>query len=137
MAHRHRAKTRETRGYMGTVRAPVEENRAAHGGVTHVDTCACGARRETNSNGRFVERGQWVVLERWVTWGRVRGMGPICNTRAEAERSARADAVGCSRQGGYSDRHVFRVDDDGFLIDDHGENVWPPHGRSTGAVRVR
>ena len=57
MAHRHQVKTSATYGYNGSVAQP--ENRAAHGGVVHVDTCSCGAVRKTNSNGRHVERSTW------------------------------------------------------------------------------
>lgn len=32
---------------------------AAHGGVTVVETCSCGARRRINVNGRHVENGTW------------------------------------------------------------------------------
>lgn len=35
------------------------EKRAAHGNVCVVDTCRCGAERQTNVNGRHVERGPW------------------------------------------------------------------------------
>jgi hypothetical protein len=33
---------------------------AAHGGVTFIDTCRCGARRYTESNGGYTRRGPWV-----------------------------------------------------------------------------
>lgn len=58
-AHRHVAASETTRGYQHTARGAVEDQRA-HGAVCHVERCACGAVRETNSNGRFVERGRWV-----------------------------------------------------------------------------
>src|SRR3954468_22005112 len=74
---------------------------------------------------------------KWTTWGPVRGMGPIVEAREDAERSLRADVFGCARQGGYSDREVFEVDEEGFLHDAEGDYVWPSHGRSLGAVRVR
>lgn len=63
--HKHKAKTEITRGYTGTARGAhytaKGENRSAHGGICHVETCACGATRETNSNGRHMERGTWQV----------------------------------------------------------------------------
>ena len=59
-SHRHRAVREVERGYVDTVRAPIRENRAAHGGVRLVATCKCGAERETNVNGPHVERGRWV-----------------------------------------------------------------------------
>ena len=33
----------------------------AHGAVTHLDRCSCGALRHTESNGRHVVRGPWVL----------------------------------------------------------------------------
>lgn len=57
--HRHTPFTTKTIGYRGTVANVTRENRAAHGAVCHVDICRCGATRETNSNGRHVERGAW------------------------------------------------------------------------------
>lgn len=59
--HKHRAKTTTTRAYTGSVSR--DENRAAHGGVCHHETCACGAERRINSNGRHEERGAWVMPE--------------------------------------------------------------------------
>lgn len=57
--HRHRVKSTRTVGYTGPVAQP--ENREAHGGVCHVDTCSCGAVRRTNSTGMgHDERGPWV-----------------------------------------------------------------------------
>lgn len=59
-AHRHRVRTTRTVGYTGPVAQP--ENHAAHGGVCHIDTCACGAVRKTNSTGMGRdERGPWVM----------------------------------------------------------------------------
>lgn len=57
--HRHKAKTRTTRGYFGGAYGAKHQEPRAAGGVCFVETCACGARRETNSNGRFEERGTW------------------------------------------------------------------------------
>ncbi len=51
MSHRHRAKTSVTVGYRGPVGPHWQQNQKAHGGVCIVETCACGARRETNSTG--------------------------------------------------------------------------------------
>lgn len=60
--HRHRCATSIIVGYTGTVPRPVcGENRAAHGAVCVVETCACGAVRRTNSNGRHDERGAWIA----------------------------------------------------------------------------
>lgn len=67
--HRHTPKTTKTIGFRGTVRNVRRENRAAHGAVCHVDTCRCGATRETNSNGRHVERGGWCEVSDGSNWG--------------------------------------------------------------------
>ena len=71
----------------------------------------------------------------YVTWGSVRGEGPTRATRAEAEADLRRDANGCRRQGGYSDRHVYWIDADGYARDDEGGYVWP-HGPSHRALSV-
>jgi hypothetical protein len=67
MAHRHKEQSSTTRAYTGTALGahylPRGENRAAHGGVCHVQRCACGARREVNTNGRHTEYGAWVDVE--------------------------------------------------------------------------
>ena len=77
----------------------------------------------------------------WVTWGSVRGLGPVRATEDEARRDASEDHDGCTEHGGYSDRDVYAIDDDGFafavdvdgrVIDDY---VWP-HGRSGRALKV-
>lgn len=73
---------------------------------------------------------------RYTTYGPVRGMGPIRDEEIEAQADLMEDRDGCASQGGYSDRMVYEIDKDGYLMDDDGNPVWPPHGRSTGAVRV-
>jgi hypothetical protein len=57
--HRHRPVRTETRPFFGPVARP--ENRAAHGNVTLVQHCACGAVRRINVNGQREERGKWQV----------------------------------------------------------------------------
>lgn len=58
--HRHRVKSTRTVGFSGPVAQP--ENSEAHGGVCHVDTCACGATRRINSTGMGRdERGPWTM----------------------------------------------------------------------------
>ncbi len=59
--HTHRMSRSRDRGFSGPVRQP--ENRAAHGGICVIDTCACGATRHTNRNGLHVERGAWRERE--------------------------------------------------------------------------
>jgi len=58
MAHRHQTKTTSTHGFTAPIHGARCEPRA-HGGVVHVDRCACGATRRTNSTGRYEERGPW------------------------------------------------------------------------------
>lgn len=58
--HRHKVKTTDTYGYSAPIQGARYEPRA-HGGVCHVDRCACGAVRRTNATGRYTERGKWVV----------------------------------------------------------------------------
>jgi len=58
----HRAETWATRPFEGPVYKPVGDERpAAHGNVTLVETCRCGAERRTNVNGRHAEQGSWVL----------------------------------------------------------------------------
>jgi len=60
MKHRHKAASApRTLPYAGPV--AKRQNRAAHGNVTVVDSCACGARRLTNVNQQHVERGSWIL----------------------------------------------------------------------------
>lgn len=79
---------------------------------------------------------------RYVTWGSIRGMGPIRKTIEQAERDLRADQRGCRRQGGYSDRFVYAIDADGYVVGlnldggpDSDANVFP-YGRTSAALRV-
>ena len=72
MKHRHRPHTTKTVGFAYCV-APYDCTPAAHGGVTHIETCKCGATRRINSTGSHREEvGAWA-----------RGM-----TRAAAEAEA-------------------------------------------------
>jgi hypothetical protein len=63
--HKHESIKRETFGFCGySVAPPPRENRVAHGGVTHVDHCRCGAKRLTNSTGfGRDERGPWEQVQ--------------------------------------------------------------------------
>jgi hypothetical protein len=58
MAHQHRATETTTRPFAGPVNTR-RHNRAAHGNITRIDRCSCGAERRTNINGRHKERGPW------------------------------------------------------------------------------
>lgn len=57
--HRMIRARRETRGF-GFCARPERCNPSAHGYVTHVDYCACGATRRTNENGSRYECGPWI-----------------------------------------------------------------------------
>jgi hypothetical protein len=60
--HRHRPVSRLTRtvGWVHCVAKPTSGcSGAAHGGVTHIETCKCGATRHTETNGRHSETGAW------------------------------------------------------------------------------
>jgi hypothetical protein len=60
---RHKAATEVTVGYRGPVGPHDRQRPEAHGGVCHVETCRCGAKRRTNSNGGRTETSGWVVEE--------------------------------------------------------------------------
>lgn len=53
----HRAIKAEDFGFTGPVRS--DENRAAHGNICQVETCACGGQRRTNINQHHREVGEW------------------------------------------------------------------------------
>jgi hypothetical protein len=55
----HHAVTSEDRAYTGVVVNPIKENRAAHGNITRVETCSCGAVRQININQEHHEQGRW------------------------------------------------------------------------------
>jgi len=61
--HQHEAtQVSEPRPFVGGLgrRALDNENRAAHGGVSFIETCECGAWRYVNENGAHVEYGPWT-----------------------------------------------------------------------------
>ena len=63
-------------------------------------------------------------------------MGPERETEFAAKRDAYLHNKGCAKQGGYGSAIVVRRDDGRCAYLD-GSSVWPPHGRTTGAVRWR
>jgi len=73
----------------------------------------------------------------YTTYGHVRG---LCGHRHQSESAAgqcvARDQNGCASQGGYSDRTVYTIGDDGYLENAQGSPVWPSHGRGCGAVKV-
>jgi hypothetical protein len=74
----------------------------------------------------------------WTTWGDVRGLGPIrgVNERGQAECDLKADGHGCRQQGGYSDRSLYAIDADGYLVEPGTDiNVYP-YGRTHAALKV-
>lgn len=60
--HRHRAIKAERRDkcFFGCAN-PECCKPETHGGITIIDTCRCGAKRHTNSNGGQRERGDWYM----------------------------------------------------------------------------
>jgi len=65
----------------------------------------------------------------------VRGQGPVRTTYEAAERDLRADIYGCASQGGYTDRAIYEIDAEGYLVDpETGDNVYEGSG-TNGAVR--
>lgn len=58
MTHQHRPKTSVDRPYTRCVN-PERCTTEAHGNITRVDTCSCGATREQNINQSYIERGTW------------------------------------------------------------------------------
>lgn len=64
--------------------------------------------------------------------------GPSRATAGAAERDATRHNAGCAQQGGYGSALVAREDlaCRGRAVDAAtGATLWPPHGRSCGAVR--
>lgn len=66
-------------------------------------------------------------------------MGRVRNTVERAELDAERHNEGCAAQGGYGSAIVVRPDPEcpNRCVDMDGEEVWPPHGCSTGTVRWR
>ena len=65
-AHQHRvAREDAERCYQFAVADP--ENEAAHGGVSCVQRCRCGASRIQNRNGQHIETGKWVQMPEGIS----------------------------------------------------------------------
>ena len=60
MAHRHKAVTDRDVCFSRCLR-PRGCNPAAHGNINRIEECTCGARRETNLNGRHRESTGWYA----------------------------------------------------------------------------
>ncbi len=58
-AHKHRKMSAAAREvpFSGPVAQP--ENPRAHGGITRIDLCSCGATRKTNISAGHSEVGRW------------------------------------------------------------------------------
>ena len=85
--------------------------------------------------------GEWVVdppaalyraYDTVTEW-----MGPVRLDEAKAQDDADRHNEGCVRQGGYGSAIVVVKTDAGRCADLYSEAVWPPHGRTSGAVRWR
>lgn len=58
--HRHMAESSQEVCFSGSVnKRGTDENPMAHGNICVIETCACGATRRTNVNGRHTEEGDW------------------------------------------------------------------------------
>lgn len=55
----HESMRSESRPYRGPVASRLDINPRAHGNVTHIETCRCGATRNINVNGEHRETGPW------------------------------------------------------------------------------
>ena len=82
---------------------------------------------------------QTTKIAGYTTYGSVRGCcGHTHTTVEQAERCLNRDESGCSKQGGYSDRSIVAVGDDGYLYRDRDCQDWipGPGGTSCGAARI-
>ena len=59
MAHSHRIKNEVERSFAYCAN-PAQCDPRAHGWVTVWQECACGATRQANANGQWVERSSWT-----------------------------------------------------------------------------
>ena len=78
-------------------------------------------------------------MKTYSTYGSVRGScGHRHTTEAAALQCLERDQRGCSRQGGYSDRHIVEVDERGYLYHDLASDSWVPGpgGRTCGAASL-
>lgn len=82
MSHTHQVRKSVTRCFSGAVGPAADQNPAAHGNVTEIETCACGAVRKRNVNGGHEEVGTWDLPE-WVFDANMQAMG---TTASEARR---------------------------------------------------
>lgn len=66
-------------------------------------------------------------------------MGEARPTIDAADRDAKRHNDGCAKQGGYGSAIVVTQSDPSdtwpTCVDLEGKTVWPPHGRTSGAVR--
>jgi len=58
MTHKHRPAQRRTVPFVGPLQSR-HPNPRAHGNVTEIATCNCGATRRTNRNFGYEEHGAW------------------------------------------------------------------------------
>ena len=73
----------------------------------------------------------------YTTYGHIRGQcGHWHQKKYTAWACMMRDWTACTDHGGYSDRNVYAVGPDGYLIHDDGSPVWPSHGRGCGAVKI-
>lgn len=79
---------------------------------------------------RFYQRTRFRAYDTTTEW-----MGPVRLTADAADSDAVKHNRAMKRQGGYGTAIVVHRGNDDRCYDVDGEAVWPPHGKSTGAVR--
>lgn len=119
----------------------VEQGRRNHEPIPRERSAAdagaeyrCTTDRTTDGQPTYARRSD-VAPVRWTTWGSVRGQGVIYTSRSLAELDLKRDRRGAAAQGGGSDRDLYLVDHEGFVVSPEGDNVYPD-GRGSGALKV-
>lgn len=108
-SHKHAPRYSETIGFTGAVSGAY--NPSAHGGVTEIQECTCGAQRRVNINGAHEEIGSWDMPEWLVDMNPLAVSTPAYDTRrylvalAKSTRGAEAiEAAGYGAILGKPDR---------------------------------
>lgn len=64
MAHKHEVRESRTHAWSACIAKPHQHcDGSAHGGVTFVEKCECGAVRKIESNGKHTLAGIWYFPE--------------------------------------------------------------------------
>lgn len=120
---------------MSTPKNPAAVALGRLGGMVTSEAKAQAVRANGAAGGRPAAAGIYRAYDTTTEW-----MGRPRATVEAAQADADRHNDGCASQGGYGSAIVVRRDEDGTgdrceTLD--GETVWPPHGRSCGAVRWR